>query len=54
MRKSALGKNMGTYFLKRLTSHAFYKKEFRFVELMIDETNLASRRMAEKVGYVNI
>jgi RimJ/RimL family protein N-acetyltransferase len=54
MRKSALGKNMGTYFLKRLTSHAFYKKEFRFVELMIDETNLASRRMAEKVGYVHI
>ena len=54
MRKSALGKNMGTYFLKRLTSHAFYKKEFRFVELMIDETNLASRRMAKKVGYVHI
>ena len=54
MRKSALGKNMGTYFLKKLTSHAFYKEEFRFVELMIDETNLASRRMAEKVGYVHI
>jgi hypothetical protein len=41
-------------FLKRLTSHAFYKEYFRFVELVIYETNKASRRVAEKVGYVHI
>lgn len=51
MRESAKNKGLGTYFMKRLTSHAFYKKGFRFVELVIDEQNLASRRMAEKVGY---
>jgi len=54
MRKSVLNKNIGTYALKRLTSYAFYQKKFRFVELLIDETNLASRRTAEKVGYVHI
>jgi hypothetical protein len=37
--------------MKRLTSHAFYKKGFRFAELVIDKENHASRRMAEKVGY---
>ena len=37
--------------MKRLTSHALYEKKFRFVELIIDEKNMASRRMAEKVGY---
>jgi RimJ/RimL family protein N-acetyltransferase len=51
MRQGVKHKGVGTYFMKRLTSHAFYKKGFRFAELIIDEQNLASRRMAEKVGY---
>ena len=34
--------------------HAFLNKKFHFVELLIDETNSASRRMAEKVGYIHI
>ena len=51
MREGSKSRGLGTYFMKRLTSHAFYKKGFRFVELVIDEQNLASRRMAEKVGY---
>lgn len=51
MRKSVKGKGVGTYFLKRISSEAVYKKNFRFVELLIDEENKASRRMAEKVGY---
>lgn len=51
MRQANKNKGVGTYFMKRLTSHAFYNKGFRFVELVIDEQNKASRRMAEKVGY---
>jgi hypothetical protein len=51
MREGAKNRGLGTYFMKRLTSHAFYNKGFRFVELVIDEQNFASRRMAEKVGY---
>lgn len=51
MRQGVKNKGVGTYFMKRLTSHAFYKKGFRFAELVIDEQNHASRRMAEKVGY---
>jgi hypothetical protein len=51
MRQGVKNKGVGTYFMKRLTSHAFYKKGFRFAELIIDEQNLASRKMAEKVGY---
>ncbi len=51
MREGAKNKGLGTYFMKRLTSYAFYAKKFRFVELVIDEQNLASRRMAEKVGF---
>ena len=51
MRQGEKNKGLGTYFMKRLTSHAFYKKGFRFAELVIDEQNIASRRMAEKVGY---
>lgn len=51
MRKSEKNQGLGTYFMKRLTSHALFDKKFRFVELIIDEKNLASRRMAEKVGY---
>ena len=51
MRSSQRSQGLGTYFMKRLTSHALYEKKFRFVELIIDEKNMASRRMAEKVGY---
>jgi RimJ/RimL family protein N-acetyltransferase len=51
MREGAKNRGLGTYFMKRLTSHAFYKKGFKFVELIIDEMNVASRRMAEKVGF---
>ena len=51
MRSKERGQGLGTYFMKRLTSHAIFNKKFRFVELIIDEKNLASRKMAEKVGY---
>ena len=51
MRNSERSQGLGTYFMKRLTSHALFDKKFRFVELIIDEQNIASRRMAEKVGY---
>jgi RimJ/RimL family protein N-acetyltransferase len=51
IRQGIKSNGVGTYFMKRLTSHAFYNKGFRFVELVIDEQNKASRRMAEKVGY---
>lgn len=51
MRSNERGRGLGTYFMKRLTSHALFNKKFRFVELIIDEKNVASRRMAEKVGY---
>ena len=51
MRSGERSQGLGTYFMKRLTSHALYEKKFRFVELIIDEKNIASRRMAEKVGY---
>lgn len=51
MRSSERSQGMGTYFMKRLTSHAIFDKKFRFVELIIDEKNTPSRRMAEKVGY---
>lgn len=51
MRSRERSQGMGTYFMKRLTSHAIFDKKFRFVELIIDEKNTPSRRMAEKVGY---
>jgi RimJ/RimL family protein N-acetyltransferase len=51
VRKSSIGKGLGTYFMKRLTSHAIYCKGMNFVELMIDAKNTPSRRMAEKAGY---
>ena len=51
MRSSERSHGLGTYFMKRLTSHAIFDKKFRFVELIIDEKNTPSRRMAEKVGY---
>lgn len=54
MRKGYLGKKVGTYMLKRLTSVAFYEKKFRFAELIIDEENQASRKAAKKVGYMLI
>ncbi len=51
IREGSKNSGIGTYFMKRLTSHALYEKHFRFVELVIDEVNHPSRRMAEKVGY---
>lgn len=54
MRKGHVGKKVGTYMLKRLTSVAFYEKKFRFAELIIDEENIASRKVAKKVGYMLI
>jgi len=54
MRKGYVGKKVGTYMLKRLTSVAFYEKKFRFAELIIDKENEASRRAAKKVGYMLI
>ena len=54
VRKSETGKRIGAYLLKCLTMHAFLNKKFHFAELLIDETNTASRRMAEKVGYTYI
>ena len=54
VRKSETGKSLGAYLLKCLTMHAFLNKKFNFAELLIDETNTASRRMAEKVGYTYI
>ena len=54
VRKSETGKSLGAYLLKCLTMHAFLNKKFHFAELLIDETNTASRRMAEKVGYTYI
>ncbi len=54
MRKGYVGKKVGTYMLRRLTSVAFYEKKFRFAELIIDEENVASRKVAKKVGYMLI
>jgi RimJ/RimL family protein N-acetyltransferase len=51
IREGSKNTGIGTYFMKRLTSHALYEKHFRFVELIIDEVNHPSRRMAEKVGF---
>jgi RimJ/RimL family protein N-acetyltransferase len=51
IRSRERSQGLGTYFMKRLTSHATFDKKFRFVELIIDEKNTPSRRMAEKVGY---
>lgn len=51
IRQSMIGKGLGTYFMRRLTSHALYCKKMNFSELMIDAQNIPSRRMAEKVGY---
>jgi RimJ/RimL family protein N-acetyltransferase len=54
MRRSEEGKKIGAYLLKKLTLYAFFEKEFRFVELLIDESNMASRNIATKVGYEHI
>jgi RimJ/RimL family protein N-acetyltransferase len=54
VRSSEMGKRIGSYFLKRLTLHAIYNKKFRFVELLIDKSNSASRAIATKVGYEHI
>lgn len=54
MRASEEGKKIGAYLLKKLTLYAFYEKKFRFVELLIDESNMASRNIASKVGYEHI
>lgn len=51
VRQSEMGKKIGAYLLKRLTLHAIYEKNFRFVELLIDDNNEASRATATKVGY---
>ena len=51
IRANEKGKGLGTYFLKRLSNHGLHDKKFRFTELLIDEENLPSRRMAEKAGY---
>jgi hypothetical protein len=54
MRRSEEGKKIGAYLLKKLTLYAFFEKEFRFVELLIDQSNLASRKIALNVGYEHI
>ena len=54
MRRSEEGKKIGAYLLKKLTLYAFFEKKFRFVELLIDESNMASRNIAAKVGYEHI
>jgi RimJ/RimL family protein N-acetyltransferase len=54
MRTSEAGKKIGAYLLKKLTLFAIYEKKFRFVELLIDESNLASRKIASNVGYEHI
>ena len=54
MRTSEAGKKIGAYLLKKLTLLAIYEKKFRFVELLIDESNLASRKIALNVGYEHI
>ena len=54
MRTSEAGKKIGAYFLKKLTLCAIYEKKFRFVELLIDQSNLASRKIALNVGYEHI
>jgi RimJ/RimL family protein N-acetyltransferase len=54
MRASEEGKKIGTYLLKKLTLLAFSEKNFRFVELLIDESNLASRKIASNIGYEHI
>ena len=54
MRASEEGKKIGAYLLKKLTLYAFYEKKFRFVELLIDESNMASRNIASKVGYEHV
>lgn len=51
VRKHEKNKKIGTFFLRRLTMYAFYPKNFRFAEVVIDEGNYASRAIAEKVGY---
>lgn len=54
MRKSEIGKKIGAYFLKKLTLYAIYEKNFRFVQLLVDESNLVSRAVASKIGYEHI
>ena len=54
MRTSEAGKKIGAYLLKKLTLLAIYEKKFRFVELLIDESNLASRKIASNIGYEHI
>jgi hypothetical protein len=54
MRASEEGKKIGAYLLKKLTLLAFFEKNFRFVELLIDESNLASRKIASNIGYEHI
>ena len=54
MRSAEEGKKIGAYLLKKLTLYAFFEKKFRFVELLIDEANMASRNIAAKVGYEHI
>jgi RimJ/RimL family protein N-acetyltransferase len=54
MRASEEGKKIGEYLLKKLTLYAFFEKNFRFVELLIDESNLASRKIASNIGYEHI
>ena len=54
IRKSEMGKGIGTYFLRRLTLYAIYEKGYHFVELLIDQSNGASRAMAAKVGYEHV
>ncbi len=54
MRTSEANKKIGTYFLKKLTLSAIYERKFRFVELLIDQSNIASRKIGSKVGYEHI
>jgi hypothetical protein len=51
IRKTEKGRKIGTFLLRRLTMYAFYPKNYRFVEVVIDEGNVASRTIAENVGY---
>lgn len=51
VRKSEANRKLGTFFLKRLTKFAFDVKHCRFIELVIDNGNSASKAIAEKVGY---
>jgi hypothetical protein len=54
VRSSEANKGIGTNILKRLTLHAIYEKKFRFTSILIDETNLASRAIAKKIGYEHV